>query len=279
MDIEDYKSLIDLFEDDDGVCHGKQVTNPNRLLKGLTLSHRKSRRGKAYLIIFFAIGVCLMVWAGIFYCWAVPPEDGMWLGIFTDEDREVQATLLLVGTAMVGFHITFEWLYWRETQCVMPLSADGKTPVDPRMEGTGVPRQYRWFGLPSMWFTSQQAYDDLRLWIMHCRQESDDVLPKIYPEEMALLALDPDGAPYLRKTLGSAKLFSSSTWDFMVRDAQTGKPRPVSKGEQPEELGVDFVLFDSASEQFLQPEIDYRSSMMRLLTRSFSEQTGQQFAL
>jgi len=119
-----------------------------------------------------------------------------------------------------------------------------------------------------------KAYDDLRLWVMHSRFDSDIVRTKIYPEEMALLALNPDGASYLRKALSSAKLFSTGTWEFLVRDGRSGEPRPVKKGEDPEELNLDFVLFDRASDQFLQPGEDYRSGMMRLLTRSFSDMTA-----
>jgi hypothetical protein len=270
MDIEDYKSMVDLLDDDDGICNGQNVQNPNRLLKGLTLSYCKSRRCRAFLTIFLSILVCLTVWANIFWSWAQPPADGeKWLGVFDEEDRIVQASLLLVGTCMVVFHIAFEWLYWRETQCVMPRCSNG-SPLDPREHGHGLPMRYRWFGLPSMWFTSDEAYNDMRLWVQYSRQDAQGTMPKLYPEEMALLALNPDGASYLRKTLTSAKLFGRSTWEFLTRDGTTGELRPVKKGEKPEELQLDFVLFDSASDQFLQPEEDYRSGMMRLLTRSFS---------
>lgn len=272
MDIEDYKSLVDLLEDDTGKCQGRVIENPNRLLKGLSLSKQKSRRRSAFVITFFAVVVCSLVWINICWSWLAAPDDGLWLGLFDEEDRNVQASLLLVGTAMVLFHMSYEWLYWRETQCVMPFKdgPNGGQAFDPREHSHGVPSRYRWFGLPSMWFTSRQAYDDLRLWITLCHEDNEDVVVKIRPEEMALLALNPDGASYLRKTLRHAKLFRMSTWEFLTRDAQTGELRPV-KGEDPEELGIEFVLFDRASELFLQPEVDYRSGMMRLLTRSFSQ--------
>lgn len=264
MEIEDYLQLVELLEDDDGVCGGKEIQNPNRLLKGLTLCSGRSRRRIALLTSIIGVLLCSILWINIFWSWADPPADGMWMGVFSEEDRTTKAALTLVGTAMVLFHLAFECIYWRETQCVMPL--DGKSPLDPRVEGSGLPFQYRWFGLPSMWFTSQKASDDLRLWITHCCWEDCSHMAKIFPEEMALLALNPDGASYLRRTLASAKLFGMSNFEFLTRD-ETGKPRPVNRGEDPEELGLDFVLFDSASEQFLQPAEDYRGSMMRLLTR------------
>merc|ERR1719263_847525 len=156
--------------------------------------------------MLLSVLLCLTAWVNIFCFWANPPADGKYLGAFDDDDMMMQASLLFIGTAMVAFHMTFEWLYWRETQCVMPAGADGNVPLDPREDGHGIPHRYSWFGLPSMWFTSQQAYDDLRLWIMHSRFDYDLVKYKIYPEEMALLALDPDGASYVRKTLASSKL-------------------------------------------------------------------------
>lgn len=271
MDIEDYKSLVDLLEDDDGKSHGVTVENPNRLLKGLSLSRAKNRRGRAFITVFCAIVVVILVWINIFLSWANPPDEDSALGFFDDYDRTVQATLLLVGTMMVAFHIAFEWLYWRETQCVMPtvLGETGQRAWDPRATADGVPQQYRWFGLPSMWFTSREAYDDLRLWITLSCKDSDHIVTKIHPEELALFALKPEGAGYVRKTLGDAKLFSVGTWEFLKRDVR-GVPKPVQKSEGPERLGVSFVFFDRGSEQFLQPEEDYRSGVMRLLTRTVS---------
>merc|ERR1711912_98906 len=114
-----------------------------------------------------------------------------------------------------------------------------------------------------------------RLWITYCCWETCDVKAKIFPEEMALFALNPHGASYLRKTLSSAKLFGMAKDEFLTRDkkpnAPPGPPRPVNPDEEPEELGLDFVLFDNASEWFLQPEEGYSGSMMRLLTRDLIE--------
>jgi len=228
----------------------------------------------AFITSFMGVALCFLLWLNIFWSWAALAEDGLWLGVFGEEDREVQAALTLVGTAMVAFHLWFECIYWRETQCVMPPDVDGKSALDPRAEGSGVPVQYRWFGLPSMWFTSKKASDDLRLWITYCSRESCHVKAKIFPEEMALLALNPDGASYLRETLASAKLFSMANFEFLTRDKETGQPRPVNRSEDPEELALDFVLFDNFSEQFLQPPEDYRGSLMRLLTRENPNQSG-----
>jgi hypothetical protein len=273
MDIEDYKSLVELLEDDDGRCHGKTVENPNRLLKALSLSHGHNRRSRAFLTCTGSVAIVVIIWINIFWSWASLPPDEKWLGVFNEDDQRVQATLLLVGTAMVCFHIAFEWLYWRETQCVMPMVQDGNVlrAWDPKLTGDGVPREYHWFGLPSMWFTSRRAYDDVKLWTTLSRKENEHVLMKLHPEEMALFALKPEGAAYLRRTLKDAKLFSMGSWKFLTRDGKNGEPRAVDKGEDPEQLNMSFVFFDRSSDQFLQPEEDYQSGLMRLLTRTVSD--------
>lgn len=194
--------------------------------------------------------------------------------VFNEDDRMVQATLLLVGTAMVAFHIAYEKLYWRETQCILEPPALAKNDPrawDPRSDKDGVPPEYSWFGLPSMWFTSQQAYDDLRLWTTLSRKEHhQDGLVKLHAEEIALYALKPEGAAYLRNTLSNAKLFSMGQWKFLKRDDEQPNPRDLEEGEVPESLSMSFVFYDRGSEQFLQPGEEYQGGLMRLLTRTGS---------
>lgn len=305
MDIEDYKALGNLLEDDDGSRNGIAIENPNRLLKALSLSSNHARRFRASFTIVIAILLVLAMWVNVFCSWSVSlGEDDLWLGLFDEYDISVQATQLLIGTAMIIFHTVFELLYWRETQCVMPWDDERNKPWDPRKkQGSGTPPSFSWFGLPSMWFSSREAYDDLRLWITLSRstREATHVVTKIFPEEMALFALDPDSACDLRKTLKHAKLFSLADWKFLLRDSEDDEPReiqlsvgspqslrsftpastslprrmptrPVKVSEEPEELGIELVLYDSATGQYLEPHphAEYRSSLMQLLTRSRS---------
>mmetsp|Transcript_111666 Transcript_111666/g.175921 ORF Transcript_111666/g.175921 Transcript_111666/m.175921 type:complete len:614 (+) Transcript_111666:35-1876(+) len=278
MDIEDYKALSGLMEDDNGTYRGSngepiEVQNPNRLLKALSLSKNFQRRRRSGITIICLTVFILVMWAGIFFAWATTDSDeGTHLRFLYEDEVAVMATQMLIGTVMLLFHGVFEWLYWRETQCVMPtMPGDrGQRSWDPRATADGVPRQYLWFGLPSMWFTSREAYDDLRLWITYSCKHSNHIVTKIHPEELALFALKPEGAGYVRRTLDDAKLFSIGKWEFFKRDKR-GVPKPVQNGEEPEKLGMSFVFFDRASEQFLQPEEDYQSGMMRLLTRTLSD--------
>jgi hypothetical protein len=283
MDIADYKSLGNLLEDDIGWRNNQLVENPNRLLKALSLGSNHRRRARAVLTVVIAVLITVVMWVNVFWSWVSPPkDDGLWLGLFNEYDVMVQATQLLIGTVMVCFHIAFELLYWRETQCVMPWDSKRSQPMDPR-EKHGRSFSQRWLGLPSMWFTSREAYDDLRLWITLSRFRSKDqfshIVSKIFPEEMALFALDPDNACDLRKTLRHAKLFSLADWKFLVRNdpdaAVRGKNRvtdalayrAVKASEEPEELGIELALYDSATGQFLEPHphAEYRSSLMQLL--------------
>jgi len=247
-------------------------------------------RLRAILTVIIAAIIAVVMWANVFWSWAAyePSEgNGLWLSLFDEHDVTAQATQLLIGTVMIGFHIAFELLYWRETQCVMPWDSTCDMPWDPReRHGRGLHSSHRWFGLPSMWFTSREAYDDLRLWITLSRSKQDDthVATKIFPEEIALLALDPDSACDLRKTLRHAKLFSLSDWKFLTRrDSHSTHARSLSSGyqglkgnkpwtpveasEEPEELGIELALFDSATGQFLgpHPHAEYRSSLMQFL--------------
>jgi hypothetical protein len=289
MDISDYKNLGRLLEDDHGFRNGQEVQNPNRLLKALSLGSDHSRRARAVLTIIVSALISLAMWASVLFCWESQADGGeLWLGLFNEHDVTMQATQLLIGSVMVCFHVSYELLYWRETQAVMPWDATRNMPWDPReKQGQGLHLSHRWLGLPSMWFTSREAYDDLRLWITLSRSkhESSHVVTKISPEEMALFALDPDNAGDLRQTLKHAKLFSLSDWKFLVRDPASGEQdncpvrwshrtrgrmqplRPVNTSEEPEELGIELALFDNATGQFLEPHphAEYRSSLMQLV--------------
>merc|ERR1712178_116458 len=115
----------------------------------------------------------------------------------------------------------------------MPQDSTTNMPWDPRQKHR-LPSSYRWFGLPSMWFTSRDAYNDLRLWITLSRsqKEATHVVTKIFPEEMALFALDPDNACDLRRTLKHAKLFSLADWKFLLRDDPSVSVRQMG-GQMP----------------------------------------------
>ncbi|CAE7270204.1 unnamed protein product, partial [Symbiodinium sp. KB8] len=258
MDISDYHHLVDLLEDDHGVCGGRSIDNPNRLLKALTLA-RTGRRRRAVLIILLFGLLCSGMWSMVAYSWTMELTEGVW-----SIGDEFYATLLLVGTLMLLFHTVFEWLYWRETQCVMPWwNRQLKEPWDPARHG--IPRRFRWFGLPSMWFTCGNAYSDLSLWIQHAKgQWRGKKVNKVFPEEMALFSLHASGACQLRRTLQHAKLYSVQRCSFLTRE---GDANALPKGSDPEELQINFVFFDTQSKEYMQPEEEQKETQIHVLNR------------
>eukprot|EP00439_Symbiodinium_sp_Y106_P057899 s3135_g8.t1 len=235
--LSDYHHLVDLLEDDHGVCGGRSIDNPNRLLKALTLA-RTGRRRRAVLIILLFGLLCSGMWSMVAYSWTMELTEGVW-----SIGDEFYATLLLVGTLMLLFHTVFEWLYWRETQCVMPWwNRQLKEPWDPARHGIPCaarkPEQREEFGLPSMWFTCGSAYSDLSLWIQHAKgQWRGKKVNKVFPEEMALFSLHASGACQLRRTLQHAKLYSVQRCSFLTRE---GDANALPKGSDPEELQINF---------------------------------------
>jgi len=91
---------------------------------------------------------------------------------------------------------------------------------------------------------------------------------------MALLALTPNCAACLRQTLSHAKLFSMNSWEFLWR-SKGGVLQKVREGEEPEELKIDLVFFDSASEQFLQSDDHYTSGHMRMMASQSTSSLGK----
>eukprot|EP00438_Fugacium_kawagutii_P034530 Skav213820 [mRNA] locus=scaffold1987:591830:597615:+ [translate_table: standard] len=117
-----------------------------------------------------------------------------------------------VGTLMLIFHSIFEWLYWRETH------------------------RFRWLGLPSMWFTSSDAYADL---IHHAKGHSSErKVNKVFPEEMALFSLSARNACQLRRSLRHAKLYNVHKASFLTRayDAKSSCLQSLPSGADPEAI-------------------------------------------
>lgn len=250
MDISDFKKMAGLLEDDGAVWGEVPLSNPNRLFKALTLSRGGSWRRAVTLT--FAL-LCFVMWAILIADWLGALKHGhKWMEFL---DGGFYATLLLVGTAMLFFHITFEWLCWRETLCVMPPPDIDEMDCD--ATGAEVPRSHGWLGLPSMWFTSAEAYNDLRLWIANSKRLGElAAVPRIFPAEMAIFALDTNGGCQLRNALLHAKLYSEQDAAFLTRRHSTcGQPRSLGCREEPEELCMDLVFYDNQSGEFSQPEV------------------------
>merc|ERR1712210_419381 len=105
---------------------------------------------------------------------------------------------------------------------------------------------YRWFGLPSMWFTSEEAYRDLKLWIdkAHPVQNSKKRVRRIYPEELALYALHgEEERQIVGEALKHAKLFDGFARRFLDRSEISGGKLDVAE-DRPVCLDIELVFFD-----------------------------------
>lgn len=240
FDIEDYEKLVPLLaNDEESNCY-----NPNRILKAIrvTTCHWiwpwfTRIVHLSYFVLLIFLWLVSIRWWGTQYEDDYDPPDPdfldkvMELLIYEYYDGETLSTQLLVGTFMWLLHLTFEFMYRRETCGVMPLTAEGKV-FDPRRDE--LPIKY-WFGLPSMWFTSERACRDLVLWIE--MMNPSHLVHSVHPEEMALYALKGvEERETVAESLKHAKLFDGESRCFV--DAQR------NRCEVPEALDLELVFFD-----------------------------------
>eukprot|EP00928_Gymnodinium_smaydae_P005240 TRINITY_DN11799_c0_g1_i2.p1 TRINITY_DN11799_c0_g1~~TRINITY_DN11799_c0_g1_i2.p1 ORF type:complete len:681 (-),score=115.23 TRINITY_DN11799_c0_g1_i2:70-2040(-) len=274
LEISDFRQLIELVTDDEGPPHARQE-NPNRILKAITRSNSRTRRIRTAFVGLVMTTICCVSWGVLFRAWTSGDAlDGVWLALLGDVesgDQAYRAGMLLVGSLLIGLHLSFEWLRWRETQCIMPtVPSNPSMNWDPQMHG--VPPGYRWFGLPSMWFSSREAYVDLKLWIEFAIGCERREVSKIFPEEMAFLALEPGNAGRLRRALLRSKLYHARTGRFMTRaelsasagtNSNRSEPRAVRATEAPEELAIELVMYDRMPGRYLRPEEEYTCGVMK----------------
>jgi len=114
--------------------------------------------------------------------WFFPFED------VNDKEFEERTTLLLIGTLMIVFHSAFELVLWRETQC---CANPGELPIN-------------WLlGMPSMWFSSRDHYEEFKCELAKIRDPGNNGLAigHVFPGEMAVMSLDLENGGRLRTAL------------------------------------------------------------------------------
>jgi len=300
LEVADYNILVELLGDDGESELSKapsHVENPNRWLQAVTYSRTGLRMLCPYLCLVFYLVLVILSWSYVIAAWADSAFVVTHFNIWPKDELEHPVTLLLVGTLMLLCHLCFELMYWRETQYCMPLK-DGRPW---RLDEDGVPRDWHFnhiFGQPCIWFTTPQAYDDLRIWVTlasgeksshHVRKNAREqfIWPRVFFEELALYAIqDETSATRLRRSLLQARLFDKKTDSFLSRQ----KPRrgavrvndtphitmcgvsshyghgrlpnnkvsfhkvDVSRGDMPEELGLDLLFYDNRSDVYWAPD-------------------------
>jgi len=153
---------------------------------------------------------------------------------------------VVVGSLMFVVHLLFEFVFMREMSAVMPPTSSSQA-WDPRKDG--LPWRYRFFGLPSIWFSSAQALQDLKTWID--LSQPNRRVSEVYPAELALYALGGETERYrLQAGLKEAKLFNGKTGIF--ERSEDGSPRS---------LDIELCFFDS---QLQRPDCSFAGEFLQL---------------
>jgi len=242
FDIEDVVKLVPLLAQDDDQCEG---TNPNRLLKSLSLRSRRTMFWGGWLVHATILFASILGWFSI-RSWNILfelSEDAAHLGLFErfslqvigdGNDAGILAMQLIILDIMFALELVFEYMLWREMFLGMPSSPEGSASLvwDPRRHG--VPRSYWLLGLPSMWFTTPDAMRSFKKYVVSAQlgaQESMDGI-EVYPEELARYALKGDEE---RKELSQA--LKESRW---VDGSSVGR----AKTDDGQTLGITLCFFD-----------------------------------
>lgn len=303
LDVGDLTSLISLLGNDGDPLLLQSPTmvplqNPNRCLQAMNYSARHRRRAASSLVSFVCFALHTAGWVASVWNWTTGTETYIWynaIGIDA-EPLEGEAmhynTLRLIGTVMVLCHLVFEFCKWREFQFTAPLSKDG-SPWDVTRDGIPPGRLNRIFGLPSIWFSSPTAYQDLRTWVtlacQHTVGQKEDrshdrpvrAHRQIFAEELAFFAIkDPYNAAHVRQCLLTSKIYDKRNRHFLKRplDGEVNVHRRpgvrvtglryfgheedeeffqanLRKGEPPTELGVDLLFYDSRTHEISAPKL------------------------
>lgn len=245
VDIDDLHTLMPLLTDDTESRSGEHTPNPNRLLKGMSITGSPVWGWLWRLLHLTGVTLCTISWAVLArYWWMVdrieddelqnPMASFIDVIIFntiqTEDDGLSLGMQVMVGTLMLLLHLIFEFLVLRETSGVMPKN--GEKIWDPRQDG--LPLRYRFLGLPSMWFTTSDVQHDMKHWVELSNPTSH--VAEIYPQEIAYMALSGDGERVtLHQALRDAKLFDGHRREFVTRGGDNGY----------ESLDIELCFFDS----------------------------------
>jgi len=237
LDVEDMRTLLPLLSDDIEPESKVEVDNPNRVLKAMSYTDTSLWFWLKLAIHILGFIMCSFAWMILVVHWGLwgqdRPEIVAWKESFIKEedDGNVVGMQVMVGSLMFVLHMVFEFANYYEMCCVMPRTA-GHGVWDPRKHG--IPWRYRFLGLPSMWFTSNEALHDLKYWIDTANPVSR--VSQIYPQEIAFYAmLGHDEREHLHTALKSAKLFDGSRRKFLPDE--TGSRRGRS-------LDIELCFFD-----------------------------------
>jgi len=263
-DIEDFVKRSDFQSDD---TNERVQVNPNSLLKAFTYT-RSWRHKFAAVVVMTLMGLLLLaLWSLCFYVWHGPDitdelNDPLsaWfylahlIGTSRDGVGAEGGTMLLVFTIMFSLHCLYEYLWWRETKLIMPRQKDGRG-WDPHAQAGAPPG---WLlGLPSMWFTDEEAYSDLCFWVVRASEPEAAAGAKVgvFPEELATFAIsNGNNADILTNTMRLAKLWdpASGPLSEKAKDPETHRfSDSLQAHEKPVPLDIELVFFDDRQRAYL----------------------------
>lgn len=239
------------------------MENPNSCIQALTW-----RRKRHTIAVGFCSAILFAACAGAWVLVLLSRFQNM--SLIPAEELEHVVMLAAVGTCIFLSNTIFAWLIDREMHFVLPMGKDGR-PWD--ILSRGAPGLLgACLGAPCIWFGSERAYDDLRLWVAMASSRQMawsgivQNLAEIYPEEIGVYALQGrETAARLAHSLYSAKLFDSHRQVFARRQLDPNKdtrPSIIVTGlsgdkkrghlfdldvrrELPEGLHLHLVLYDS----------------------------------
>lgn len=243
IEISDMQTLLPLLANDEEDANGLREWNPNSVLKAMSFTASPAWRYIWRVLHVVGLALCTLAWIVLIRLWKHandhdgenPMEDTIdkWVErlVQEDDDAAVLGMQTLVGTLMFMLHLLFEYIYKREVCGVMPYTKEKKV-WDPRKDG--VPLSYRFFGLPSMWFTTDAVLRDLYRWMDTAHPTKN--ISQIYPQEMALFALSgQEERRSLQESLKDAKLFDGKNRMFITNDAGGGEAQS---------LGIELFYYD-----------------------------------
>jgi len=233
MDIEDTKKLFDTMESSTVHSPGKEhKTSPDRVFQALSVS--RTGRGQRYLTFLEVSAVLALgsMWFFVFCGWfgwliGQPRAVAHSIGEFdldNNDDHEGRVTLLFVGTLLVCLHVGYQFYHGWQTRAII-------TPdqIECRLKASN--------SFPAMWFTSEDARDDLKDFIAKTRGVKE--IARFYPEELANLAVESSElAGQLRCALQHSQ--------HIMRVANQ-----ITAFSQ--ELGIELIFFDDSNKKFVRP--------------------------
>lgn len=199
LSVEDLMNVVHLLPQ-------KPDGNPNQFLQVMSVCKTRLSEWRTCVILTVTFFIICFSWYSVISAWLEPETGMMIVGELTgcEEGSETLSVQLTVLTIMYFLHALFTAIHNYETTFVMPPRRDGQV-WDVRQDG--LPLRCRLWGLPSMWFQTQDAKDRLLHFVDGLNPGQQ--VRRVFPEELAMYSLtcDDDSREELALMLQEAAFF------------------------------------------------------------------------